>query len=230
MFVGKLRKAACFMIAALVFVAVGVLLTFWIRRPAFTAEEVASAVVTTIQREVPESFLVTGSMELTSMVSASHTRYLFPSILNLNLGTTEARVRCPGRVTYGFDIRDLDRDAVKVTDDGIVTVEVPPLAVFSVEPYLESVEIETSVGWARLYRESGVEQERLALRSLRQVLHEQAKHHLLTSDQPGIHTARALNVMLNPPLKAAGIDEPRIEVSIRGGITYRAERTIPDTK
>lgn len=177
--------------------------------PTITNEELSTAVITTLARESSESFLVTGTLTFATTVESSSEYTFLPGILNLDLGTTTARVRAPGRVSYGFDVSTIEATDISYSDDEFVEIEMPTLAIFSVEPALEDVEIETEVGWARLYQGSGREREQAALREIRPRMRAAAEQHLETDPtRPRINTAKALVAMLSPALESAGVDDP----------------------
>lgn len=168
-------------------------------------EEVESAVLTTLQSEAPEEFLVTG--RLTSAVSGSTARRWRLRVLDIETGRAEVYVRVPATMSYGFSLRDLDADDIQFQEDGVVEIVLPGLEVYAVEPELEDAEVDISVsGGARLspsLTEQTLEQ---TLHRVRPALRQQAEEHLSTSDQPLVNTARALRRMLSTPLEAAGVD------------------------
>lgn len=177
--------------------------------PSVSEEEVVSTVITTLARESEESFLITGTLTFSTTVESSSDLTLLPGVLDIDLGTTTARVRAPGRVSYGFDVSELGVEDIAYAEDGAVEVELPSLSIFSVEPELEHVEIETDVGWARLYRGSGREREQAALREVRPRMRAAAERHLSSdASGPSQNTARALVEMLSPVLRSAGVGDP----------------------
>ncbi|MDT0630780.1 DUF4230 domain-containing protein [Rubrivirga sp. S365] len=191
-------------IAALVavVVALGVALG---RGGGIDEEEVESAMLSTLQSEASEEFLVTG--RLTSSLSGSSARRWRVRLLDIETGRAEVGIRVPATMTYGFSLTDLRPGDIDFQEGGVVEVRLPPLSVFSVEPELEeaSVDIDLS-GQARLtpsLTERTLEQ---TLRRVRPALREQAEGHLQTSDQPALNTARTLSRMLSTPLEAAGVD------------------------
>lgn len=186
----------------------------WWMRPALTEEEVSQVVVATIQREAPASFFITGTLDIPTIVTVENTKYLLPDLFRFNLGTTRATVRVPGRVSYGFDVGALRPEAIRVGEDGLIEVTLPELSVFSIEPDLERMEVETEVGWARLHASSGQRVEQRAIRQVRRALREQGEQHLARSTQPRIHTAEALEQLLAPVLEAAGLPHPRFRFQI----------------
>ena len=176
-----------------------------------SATEIRGALYTAIQRETPETFLVTGAVDLSATTRVANTRRLLPGLLNLNLGTTSATVRMPGRVSYGVDLSRIEPEDIEVGEAGEVRVTVPAPTIWSVEPVLAEMEVETDVGWARLDA-SGRDVEQEAIRMMERALRAQGVRHLHDSDQPRRNTARALERAFGPPLEAAGVADPRIEV------------------
>ena len=177
--------------------------------PRITEEDVRVAVTTTVEREAPASFLVTGTLDATATARVANRQTFLPGLLDLDLGTSEATVRVPGRIAYGFDVRTLTPDRIRLLDDGTVEVTLPALTVFSVEPDLGRMDVQTRRGWARS-AESADALEGEALRRVSGALRQQGQSVLasdaLTARQ---NTATALAAMLRPALVAAGIDEPR---------------------
>lgn len=180
----------------------------WLRP---SATEIRGALYTAIQRETPETFLVTGAVDLSATTRVANTRRLLPGLLDLNLGTTSATVRMPGRVSYGVELSRIAPEDIEIGEDGDVRITVPAPTIWSVEPVLEAMEVETDVGWARLDA-SGRDVEQEAIRLMERALRAQGIRHLQDSDQPRRNTARALEAALGPPLEAAGVADPRIEV------------------
>lgn len=191
-------------IAALV-AAVVVLAVLFGPGGAVTEEEVESAMLSTLQSEASEEFLVTG--RLTSSLSGSSARRWTIRLLNIETGRAEVGVRVPATMTYGFSLGDLGPGDLDFQEGGVVEVRLPELSVFSVEPELEEAQVDIDLsGQARLtpsLTERTVEQ---TLRRVRPALREQAEEHLRTSDQPAVNTARTLSRMLSTPLEAAGVD------------------------
>jgi hypothetical protein len=203
---------------ALVLVAAAlVLATPWVHLPRLTEREVRDAVYTTIQRETPEAFLVTGSLELVATVTVQDSRTVLPGLLDLSLGTSQATVRIPGRVTYGFDVGSLTPAMIRLREDSIVHVVLPELRVFSVEPRLAELEVDTERGWARLPR-TRQEASEEALGYVEGALRVQAREHLRTSIQPRVNTANAVRDLLMPVLLGLGMEDPRVYVELGQGI------------
>lgn len=207
------------LVAAVVLVLLAVALAWAViaLRPRLTEEEVQAAVVTTLAEEAPASFLVTGTLTFATTVEGRSEKTMLPGLLNLDLGTTSAEVRVPGRVAYGFDVRALRPEHIRFTEEGVVEVAVPALTVFSVEPELERAELQTEVGWARLHASSGQRMERLALERVRPAMREAAERHLARSESPRLNTATALARLLTPPLGAAGLASPRFRFRLGDG-------------
>lgn len=181
--------------------------------PRLTGADVRDALFTTIQREAPEAFLVTGRLELTATTRVENSKTLLPGLLDLDLGTTRATVRVPGRVSYGFPVDSLRPEMVTLREDGIIEVELPALSIYSVEPRLSALEVETVRGWARLGSEEDAV-ERRAVAIVERAMRQQARAHLRTSYQSRINTARAMERMLTPALKGLGMESPRFRFRI----------------
>ena len=103
------------------------------------------------------------------------------------------------------------------SDEGVVEVDLPRLEVFSVEPELENVDIQTEVGWARLHRSSGQEMEQRPLQAIRPTMRATAQRHLANSETPELNTAEALARLLTPPLEAGGVSAPRFRFHLASG-------------
>lgn len=205
-------------------VAVGI--AVWQLPP--SAVDVRRTVVTTLQQESAESFLVTGTLTLTTRVTVDSTGYATPDwltqllqatnpgLLSLVEGSTAATVSVPGRVSYGFDVRTLPADDVTVERGGLVSVALPPLALYSVEPDLSKLELKTaSQGWMTLVSSEAHSAVRdAAMAQVQDALRAQAQDYLDTATQPRVNTARALASMLTPPLRAVGVDAPRFRIRV----------------
>ncbi len=207
----RLRRLSLLALLLAVAIVGGVLLAQWMRLPRLTEEQVRETLITTIERETPEAFLVTGVLDVTATVKVASDKTLLPGVLDLDLGTTSATVRAPGRVTYGFDVRLLRPEHIQLEGDSVVVVTIPPLRVFSAEPDLSRLEVETKVGWARLQKSSGERVERAALARLTPALRAQGAAHLSgTALQPRLNTSRAMEAMLRPAL--AGLGRPGLKL------------------
>lgn len=204
--------------------AVGAL--WWQQGP--SEATVQRTVVTTIQDESPASFLVTGTLDMHVTVQVDSSQYLTPawltfvvqqtqpSLLALLQGTSQTQVRVPGTVSYGFDVRDLTPSMVTIEEGERVAVDLPELSVHSVEPDLAKLRVKTqSGGWMRvLSSEAHDDVRQQALSAVRGAFQEQAERRLAGATQPRVHTARALEAMLTPPLKAAGMRSPQFRIHI----------------
>lgn len=190
---------------AMVVVAVGVALALLLRGPGLTERELREAIFSAIERESPEAFVVTGSLELTVTTRIEDSRILLPNIVGLDLGTARATIRIPGRVSYGFPADSLRPDMVRLTDGGVIEVELPQLLIYSAEPDLAAMEVETRRGWARL-PSTEAEVERRAIAVIESAFRRQGAAHLSSSYQPRINSARALQRLLSPALQGLGMD------------------------
>lgn len=203
---------------ALAFVAAVVAAIVVVDFPAVSEREVQRAVFTAIERESAESFLVTGSLEITATTLIEDTRVLLPSVVGLDLGTARARVRVPGRVSYGFSADALRPEMVGFTGEGVIELELPPLEIYSVEPDLTALEVETDRGWARLPG-AQAEAERQAIAIIEGALRRQATVHLNSSYQPRINSARALQRLLSRALQGLGMADPVFRYHLGEGLT-----------
>jgi hypothetical protein len=209
------------LVVLLLVAALGIAL--WARRPHLTEEQVRETIWSTIQREAPAAFLVTGWIEVTAVTRVANTRTLLPGIIGLDLGTTSANVRVPGRISYGFDVGKLKPEMIRLLDDGVIEVDVPQPVIWSVEPNLSQLEVETQRGWARLSAATQDQVRDRALSLVQGALAQQGQAHLQSSSQPGINTADALDSLLRPVLVAAGMDDPELRFRI-GRITIEPGR------
>ncbi len=208
------RRLGVRLVAAGLLVLAGVALAVWLLQPRLTETEVRQVVVSTIQQEAPASFFVTGTLDITATATVENTRYLFPDLLRFDLGTTRATVRMPGRIAYGFDVTALRPEDIRLGEDGVVEVTLPGLHVFSAEPNLAAMEVETDVGWARTYAGSGQRATQQALRVAHEALRRQGEAHLETTTQPRLNTAEALRKLLTPVLQAAGLADPQFRFQV----------------
>jgi hypothetical protein len=200
--------------------AIGASFFLWTRwePPRLAERQVREMVFTTIQQETGQSFYVTGSIDVTVMTTVEDTRVFLPRLLDLRVGTTRASVRVPGRVSYGFDARGLRPEMIRV-EERLVQVSLPPLAVYSAEPDLSAMEVQTDVGWTRL-PSSGQDAERQALRHVNRALQEQGVAHLRTSTQPRVNTAEALATLIDPVLRSAGLQDFVLRFDLGDGLFY----------
>lgn len=209
-------------VAGLLLAVIAVSAVLWLTRPRFSETEVRQRIVTAIQTEAASSFFVTGTLDITATASVQNTRYLIPP-LRLNLGTTSATVRLPGRVTYGFDVRELTPEHIAVEPNGDIKVTIPDLTISSVEADLDLMEVQTDVGWARTWAGSGQEVTREAMSQAHDILRQQGQAHLRDNAQPRINAAKALQLMLTPVLKALGLDEPRFTFQVGSNLVMDSE-------
>jgi len=177
------------------------------RLPRVSEEQVRAAITATIQREAPQAFLVTGRLDVLASATIENNQIFLPGIFDLNVGTARSTVRAPGSVHYGFDARRLTPDMISLVDDSTVRVRLPPLQVLAVEPRLDRMEIDTDVSWTRS-DEKGREVERRAIARVQAALRAQGVAHLRDSAQPRINSAEALRTMLEPAVRALGIERP----------------------
>lgn len=201
------------------------LLVWFLRGP--SEATVRRTVVTTIQEEAPASVMVTGKLQIATTIDVDSTstmtpewattmlRLTHPELIGFTTGTASVRLRIPGTVSYGFDVRDLTPAMITV-EEGIVAVELPPLSVQAVEPDLTKLEVQTSTsGWMKMFTgEMEEEVRKNALARVQETLRSQAEARLASSTQPRINTARALRAMLRPPLQAAGLGDPQFRFRI----------------
>lgn len=190
---------------------------FLLARPRITERQVRQAVFTTIEAESPEAFVVTGRLDISVETRIEDSRVLLPGLVGLDLGTTRATVRVPGRVSYGFPADSLRPEMVRLTETGIIEVELPTLQVYSAEPDLAAMEVETVRGWARLPG-GATEVERQAIGVIEGALRRQAAAHLQSSYQPRINTAQALQRLLRPGLQGLGMREPTFRFRLGEGL------------
>ena len=225
--------------AALLLLATGALV--WVlRQPSPGA--VRTTVITTIQEEAPASFLVTGTLEITTEVRIDSSVYLTPDWLTRMLqasqpgllswmeGTAHTTIRVPGRVSYGMEAALLTEDMVDVRRDGSVWLTLPPLAVHSVEPDLSRLEVQMGAdGWLRLAPSDAHDAVRQsALAAVDDAFRQQARAHIDSATQPRIHTADALATLLRPALAAAGVAPDAFHVRINDRLTYTASPSADD--
>lgn len=214
----RLSQSLLFRIVlVLVLAAFCLALLMWLRPSYLSEVQVREAIVTTIQSEAPASFYVTGTLSITATSTVESTEYLLPQSFRINIGSTQATVRMPGHVAYGFDIRTLRPDAIQVVGDNIIEVTIPQLRTFSVEPDVEAMQISTSAGGWQRWRGSAEERaevEEQALRLAHKSLRTQANEHLRSSSQPQINTAHALAGLLKPSLQAMGVSHPQFRFRI----------------
>jgi hypothetical protein len=196
------------------------------RRPRLTEETARAIVTTTLQRETRAAFLVTGTLDISATTRFGTTTRFLPGLLDMPVGRTEATVRAPGRVSYGIDIAELGADAIAVYGDTI-EIRVPTPRVFSVEPFLDAMEVETRTGWLRPRGEAREHVQQRAIGLLRAALDEQGRRHIADTEQPRINTAETLHEMLRPAFAAAGVPEPVFVFRISDQLVYRGGDSPP---
>ncbi|MEM1093387.1 MAG: hypothetical protein AAGJ10_02200 [Bacteroidota bacterium] len=69
------------LVVLLLLVGGGVALGIWLTHPGWTEEEVQTSILTTLERETPESFLITGSVTINAEAEVSNTRWFFPIVV-----------------------------------------------------------------------------------------------------------------------------------------------------
>lgn len=230
----KRRTAFAIGLLAGVGLVLGVVL-WWTQGP--SEARVRRTVVTTIQEEAPASFLVTGTLDIHTTVTVDSAQYATPNWLTMVLsysqpallpmlrGSSKTRVQVPGRISYGFDVRALTPEMIRVEDDGTIAVDLPELSVHSVEPDLAQLKVKSSTeGWMRVFPSEVHEEVRTeALSGVKAAFRIQAERHLASATQPRVNTARALRAMLTPPLEAAGVDAPRFRMWVGDQLTLTPE-------
>ena len=187
------------------------------RLPTVSEEQVRSAITATVQREARQSFLVTGRLDVVATTSIENNRIFLPNLLRLNTGTARSTVRAPGRVYYGFDVRELTPDMIRMVDDSTIHVQLPPLRILAVEPQLERMEIDTDVSWTRS-DETGRQVERRAIGHIQAALRAQGSAHLRDSSQPRVNTAEAVRAMIEPAVRAIGVQQPGFVFDLAPGL------------
>lgn len=197
-------------------------LSVWVDRatPPVTEERVQGAVFGAIRGEAPAAFLVTGRLELMARTRVENTKVFLPGLVGLDLGTARATVRVPGTVSYGFAVDSVKPEMVRLREDGVVEIGLPPLAVYSVEPRLGRLEVATERGWARRPSREG-EVERRALALVERAMRRQAEAHLRTSKESRVNAARALERLLKPALQGLGMEDPRFRIRISDELVLR---------
>lgn len=205
--------------------------------------QVRRTVLTTMQEEAPASFLVTGTLEMNVTVRIDSSQYVTPDWLTYALtqggagmqallkGGAQTEVRVPGRVSYGFDVRALRPDMVRVEEGDTIELALPALAIHSIEPDLSQIQVQTTTeGWMQVFS-SGVPAavRKRALSEVRETFRAQAQERIDTAPQPRVNTAQALERMLTSPLVAAGIDDPTFRIQIGERLLRRPEATEEET-
>mgnify|MGYP006275356675 CR=1 FL=1 len=211
---------------------IGASIVWMLRGPA--PGEVRRTVITTLQNESPASFLVTGTLTMTTEVQVDSSVYLTPDwltamlqrsssgMLSMMEGTAHATVRVPGRVSYGIEVKRLTADQIEVRTNGRVRVTLPPIVLHSVEPNLSRLQVRTgTTGWMRLLpSDAPTNIRQAALASVEDALRQQARVHIDQTTQPRIHTAEALANTLRPALRAAGVSPDGFDIRINEHLVY----------
>jgi len=231
-----LKRRTTFAIGLLVGVVLAIGgVVWWMQGP--TDQRVRRTVITTVQEEAPASFFVTGTLTIRATVAIDSAQYATPGWLNTVLnyshptllpmlrGSSTTTVQVPRRVSYGFDVRKLTPEHIRVEDDGAIAVNLPELSVHSVEPDLARLRVKSSTeGWMRVFPSDVHEEVRKeALAGVKGAFQTQAERHLDSATQPRVNTARALKALLMPSLKAAGVDEPRFRMWVGERLTLSPE-------
>jgi len=203
--------------AVVVLILVGVIAALRRVAQGIAPEEVRERIVATIQSEAKESILITGSIDLTGTVTVENVRTLLPGVLDIDLGSSRATVQVPGRVYYGFDVRELDRDKIRIRGDTI-EITVPQPRVISVDANLQELRVWSAKGWLRS-SQSLQTVERTAMQRIDNVLARQAAQHVATSAQPRVNSAEAIRRMVRPVLEAAGITNPVFQFQLTERLT-----------
>jgi hypothetical protein len=184
--------------------------------PRIAETEVREAIYGAVQSEADTAFVITGYVEVIATTRSASTLLLLPGMLNLSLGTTQATVRVPGRVAYGFDLGDFNPEMIRARGDTI-EIELPLIRVFSAEPDLATLEVETQTGWARAATTARDAQQR-AVQLLTEALRRQGEAHVQQTTQPQVNTARALRRMAEPVVIRLGIPDPHFRVYLGEGL------------
>lgn len=202
-------------------VIVAAILLLQLRSVTLSQVDMAELAHTTLQQEVSAAFLVTGELIVTAETRVENTKTLLPGLLGVDLGTTSAQVRVPGRVIYGIYADSLTRDRIRMTGDSVVEITLPAPRVYAVEPQLSEMEVETRRGWARLSRETEAQVRERAIGLVERSLRAQGNRHMMQSIQPRVNTARALEAMLRPAFESAGL-RPQFRFRIGDEITWES--------
>src|SRR5688572_9973986 len=203
--------------AVVVLILVGVIAALRGVARGIAPDEVRERIVATIQNEAKESILITGSVDLTGTVTVENVRTLLPGVLDIGLGSSRATVQVPGRAYYGFDVRELDREKIRIRGD-TVEITVPQPRVISVDANLQELRVWSAKGWLRS-SQSLQSVERTAMQRIDNVLARQAAHHVATSTQPRVNSAEAIRRMVLPVVQAAGITTPVFQFQLTERLT-----------
>ena len=188
----------------LVAVTLGALSFLIARRvPRVSEDTIRSVIAGALQAESRQAFLVTGSLDLTVTTRVRNTKRLRTGIVDIPLGTAESTVRAPGRVSYGVDVEQIQPRDIRVSGDTIEII-VPDPRVYSVEPLLDEMEVETDAGWFRLRGDAREEVQQRAIALVRTALEQQAERHLADNQQPRINTAETMAEVLGRAFASLG--------------------------
>ena len=203
----------------------GIALGLWLSPSSPSDERIRETIMTSLQQEADTTVFVTGYLEISTRLTFEETRrfprsgelprYTVPFFRaagspQINLGTNRTSMQVPGRISYGFSLEKLRSEDIEIIDRRTIRVSIPELEVYSAEPHLEDLALDTELGWAR-WSSSGRELEQRALGAIRKTLQQQGREHLRQSDQPAVNTMQGLKRLLTPTLRTAGIDDPRFE-------------------
>jgi hypothetical protein len=171
--------------------------------PRVSEETIRSVIAGALQEEARQAFLITGSLDLTVTTRVRNIRTLQTVFGAIPLGTAESTVRAPGRVSYGVEVGQIRPRDILVSGDTIEIV-VPDPRVYSVEPLLEQMEVETEAGWFRLRGDAREEVQQQAIALVTSALKQQALEHLADNEQPRINTAETLAELLGRAFASLG--------------------------
>lgn len=214
---GPVRRSTLLLLVVLGGIVLATILLFpRFRAPVLTERVTAEQLHAAVQREADTTFVISGYLEVVATVRSQDTRVLLPDLLNLPLGTTRATVRVPGRVSYGFNLASLSPQMIRVRGD-TVEVDVPEVTIFSTEPDLARLEVETTTGWARR-PVTAQEAERRAVQLLTSALERQGAAHLASSSQSRVNTGRAVQALVGRTAAGLGMQRPVVRVRLGDGI------------
>lgn len=202
-------------ICAIFMIGAGILIGISWQVPSLTKHQVENLAFTTIVQEADTTFFVTGYYDLDTTVRVKDDKTMW----GISLGTTEVNLRVPGRVSYGFNIGQLKREDIQVLQGDTVLVLVPPMSIYSVEPYLEKMDMQTEVGWARLYAYSGQALEHQAMKRVPSQMRGVAENRLKTSKNTYKNTEKAIRRIVTPMLQSVGMTNPVVVVRPKMTIT-----------
>lgn len=174
-----------------------------------TDHQVRDVIMATIQVEADTTFLVTGYYDVDTTIQTKDDKTLW----GISLGTTEVRLRVPGRVSYGIPVGKIRPQDIVIQGQN-VTITVPQPEIWSVQPDLQRMEVQTQVGWARLQAYSGRALEQAAFRKVPDELRHVAARSMQSGKTSVQNTEKALKRLLVPILTAAGVQNPTITIRI----------------